>query len=52
VEALSTGAPRGGFAEDVELARSVLQSACQLVSCVPVYRLTFVPDFRVWESIG
>lgn len=40
------------FAEDPELVRSVFQSACQLVSCVPVYRLTFVPDFRVWESIG
>jgi hypothetical protein len=40
------------FAEDPELVRSVFQSACQLVSCVPVYRLTFVPDSRVWESIG
>jgi len=40
------------FAEDPELVRSVFQSACQLVSCVPVYRLTFVPDVRVWESIG
>ena len=40
------------FAEDPQLVRSVFQSACQLVSCIPVYRLTFVPDFRVWESIG
>jgi hypothetical protein len=40
------------FADDPELVRSVFQSACQLVSRVPVYRLTFVPDFRVWESIG
>jgi len=39
------------FAEDEELVRSVFQSACHLVSCVPVYRLTFAPDFRVWESI-
>jgi hypothetical protein len=40
------------FAEDPELVRSVFQSACQLVSCVPVCRLTFLPDSRVWESIG
>jgi hypothetical protein len=52
VEALSTGAPRAGFAEDAELARSVLQSACHIVSCVSVYRLTLVSDFLAWESIG
>jgi hypothetical protein len=39
------------FAEDAELVRLVFQSACEFVSCVPVYRLTFVPDARVWEMI-
>jgi hypothetical protein len=40
------------FAEDEELIYSIFRSACQLVERIPVYRLTFVPDFRVWESIG
>jgi hypothetical protein len=38
------------FAEDPELIRSVFRSVCHLVGCVPIYRLTFVPDFRVWEN--
>lgn len=40
------------FAEDHELVRSVFRCACQFVNCVPVYRLTFLPDFRVWEHVG
>ena len=40
------------FAEDAELVQSVFQSACEFVSRVPVYRLTFVPDARVWEMIA
>jgi hypothetical protein len=40
------------FAEDQELVYSAFQAACDFVHCVPVYRLTFVPDARVWEMIG
>jgi hypothetical protein len=40
------------FAEDQELVHSAFQAACDFVHCVPVYRLTFVPDARVWEMIG
>ena len=40
------------FAEDQELVCSAFQAACDFVHCVPVYRLTFVPDTRVWEMIG
>jgi hypothetical protein len=40
------------FAEDQELVRWAFQSACDFVDRVPVYRLTFVPDARVWEMIG
>jgi len=39
------------FAEDADLVRAVFQSALQLVERVPVRRLTFVPDARVWELI-
>jgi hypothetical protein len=39
------------FAEDAELVHFVFQSACEFVGRVPVYRLTFVPDARVWEMI-
>ncbi len=39
------------FAEDTELVKMVFQSACEFVSSVPVKRLTFVPDQRVWEMI-
>jgi hypothetical protein len=39
------------FAEDQELVRSVFHSACEFVDQVPVYRLTFVPDSRVWEML-
>ncbi len=39
------------FAEDSELVRLVFQSACEFVERVPVRRLIFVPDNRVWEMI-
>ena len=39
------------FAEDADLVRAVFQSALQFVELVPVRRLTFVPDARVWELI-
>jgi hypothetical protein len=42
----------GDQAEDRELVYSAFQAACDFVHCVPVYRLTFVPDARVWEMIG
>jgi len=40
------------FAQDRELVRLVFDSACELVRRVPVYRLAFVPDSRVWEMIA
>jgi hypothetical protein len=40
------------FADDEELVQSVFHSALEFVSRVPVSRLTFVPDARVWELIG
>ncbi len=40
------------FAEDQEMVHRAFQAACDFVHRVPVYRLTFVPDARVWEMIG
>lgn len=40
------------FAEDEELVQTMFHSAFEFVSRVPVARLTFVPDARVWELIG
>jgi hypothetical protein len=40
------------FAEDQEMVHRAFQAACDFVDRVPVYRLTFVPDARVWEMIG
>jgi len=40
------------FAEDTELVHLVFRSACEFVERVPVRRLIFVPDERVWEMIG
>lgn len=37
------------FAEDPKLVRSVFHSACEFVGRVPMRRLTFLPDSRVWE---
>jgi hypothetical protein len=39
------------FAEDAALVRQVFNAACEFVARVPVYRLTFLPDTRVWELI-
>ena len=39
------------FAEDAELVDKVFQSACEFVEGVPVQRLTFAPDSRVWSMI-
>ena len=40
------------FADDRELVDLVFRSACEFVEQVPVRRLVFVPDQRVWEMIG
>jgi hypothetical protein len=40
------------FAEDPELVELVFQAACEFASLVPVHRLVFVPDQRVWGIIG
>jgi hypothetical protein len=40
------------FAEDAELVNRVFRSACEFVERVPVRRLIFVPDQRVWQMIG
>jgi hypothetical protein len=40
------------FAEDSELVQAAFHSAFEFVSRVPVKRLTFMPDSRVWELIG
>jgi len=39
------------FAHEPELANLVFASACELVRQLPVYRLTFFPDSRVWAII-
>lgn len=40
------------FAKDRELIATLLRSACEFVDHVPVARLTFAPDSRVWGMIG
>jgi hypothetical protein len=40
------------FAEDPDLVRMMFHSAFEFVTHVPVLRLTFVPDSKVWELIG
>src|SRR5580765_615322 len=39
------------FAEDHELVEKLLATACDFVQKVPVRRLTFYPDARVWDEI-
>ena len=39
------------FAEDPTLAEKILASACDFVDQVPIRRLTFYPDSRVWEEV-
>jgi hypothetical protein len=40
------------FAEDRALVHEVFRSVCEFVNQVPVRRLIFVPDERVWNIIG
>jgi hypothetical protein len=40
------------FADDSEMVHRAFQSACDFVDRIPVHRLTFLPDERVWELIG
>src|SRR5450631_463365 len=40
------------FAEDSELVNLVFQSACRFCQKVPMRKLVFTPDERVWEIIG
>lgn len=40
------------FAEDQELVHCAFKAACDFVDCVPVQKLTFLPDATVWEMIG
>src|SRR5271155_1218237 len=39
------------FADDAERVERLFRSACEFVSRVPVYELTFQPDERVWDLI-
>jgi len=40
------------FARDEELVRMIFQTVCDFVRRVPVRRLVFTPDARVWELIA
>jgi hypothetical protein len=40
------------FAHDPQLVGRVFDTVCELVAQVPVRRLVFVPDARVWKMIG
>jgi hypothetical protein len=39
------------FAEDRGLVEKLLASACEFVARVPIRRLTFYPDARVWDEV-
>jgi hypothetical protein len=39
------------FAEDKGLVEKLLGTACDFVARVPIRRLTFYPDARVWEEV-
>lgn len=39
------------FADDPALVELVFQSACEFASSVPIKRLVFFPDQRVWDQI-
>jgi hypothetical protein len=39
------------FAEDQGLVEKLLASACDFVARVPIRRLTFYPDARVWDEV-
>jgi hypothetical protein len=40
------------FAQEEEFVRAAFHSSFEFVSRIPILRLTFVPDSRVWELIG
>ncbi len=40
------------FSYDEEFVRMVFDAACAFVAIVPVFKLSFFPDQRVWELIG
>ena len=40
------------FAHDPELIRLVFGAVCAFVDAIPVFRLSFFPDQRVWDLIG
>jgi hypothetical protein len=39
------------FAEDHDLVEKLLATACDFISRVPIRRLTFYPDARVWDQV-
>jgi hypothetical protein len=39
------------FAQEKRLVTQVFSTVCELVRQVPIYRLEFLPDARVWEMI-
>ncbi len=39
------------FADDPSLVEVVFQAACEFASLVPIHRLVFFPDQRVWDMI-
>lgn len=39
------------FAQDHELVEMLFATACEFISHIPVYRLTFYPDARVWDEV-
>ncbi len=39
------------FADDPDLVKKLLQTACDFVSQVPIRRLTFYPDGKVWDTV-
>jgi hypothetical protein len=39
------------FAEDARLVEELLATACAFVASLPIRRLTFYPDSRVWDDI-
>ena len=39
------------FAKDPELVQAVFHTACRIAQTVPIRRLTFFPDSRVWDLI-
>jgi hypothetical protein len=39
------------FAEDGQLVEKLLATACEFVASVPIRRLMFYPDSRVWDTV-